>query len=181
VSIFYDTAAHLLRIEDAGEVRRLAVEREAAAVAFSPDGRLAAVGSELGAIALFTLASEAEPHLLAGTGRSVRQLLFVGDRLLSAADDGVLGVWDSQRGALLTNVPAAGVYPHLAPSPGGRLVASAGAAGVVLLHEVATGAVVERLAWHGSQVLALAWADRVLATGDADGHVALWDVGDVVR
>jgi len=40
--------------------------------------------------------------------------------------------------------------------------------------------VVTTLAWHTHQLLGLAWAGSVLVSGDTAGHVALWDVGDLV-
>ena len=42
-------------------------------------------------------------------------------------------------------------------------------------------AVAATLTWHTRQVLGLAWAGPVLVSGDTAGHVALWDVGDLVE
>ncbi|MGH7790608.1 MAG: WD40 repeat domain-containing protein, partial [Candidatus Binatia bacterium] len=66
VSTFYHPQAVVLDAADGRVLRRLAVEREGAAVAFAADGRRAAVGSENGTIALFDLDREAAPRVLHG-------------------------------------------------------------------------------------------------------------------
>jgi len=38
--------------------------------------------------------------------------------------------------------------------------------------------VVETLAWHEAAVWGLAWVGPLLVSGDAQGRVALWDLGD---
>jgi WD40 repeat protein/Cu/Ag efflux protein CusF len=176
MSVFYDAAARLLRADDGVRIGALPVEREAAAVAFSPDGALAAVGSELGAIALFS--PERPVRVLAAHDNAVRALVFARGRLLSASSDGTLLVWDPGQDTPRARVSTAGAYPRLALAPGGTRVASAGSGGGILVHDAGTGTVVERLAWHRAQVTALVWARSVLVSGDADGHVALWDVAD---
>jgi Cu/Ag efflux protein CusF len=180
MSVFYDPGARLLRADDGALVRSFPVEREAAAVAFAPDGARLAVGSELGAISLFPPASGRPAHVLEGTGDAVRELVFAGARLLSATADGTLLVWDPAQDAPRARAPTPGAHPRLALAPGGARVASAGTSGEVIVHDAGTAAVVERLGWHRAQVTALAWADRVLVSADADGHLALWDVDDLL-
>jgi len=177
-SVSYDAAAHLVDAADGRELGRLAVEREATAVAFSPDGRLAIVGSERGSIAVFTLADPTTPRVLVDSQRVINALAFAGDRLVSAGGDGVVRVWDVATGALAAAAARTGFLVHLAVAPGGRLTASAGLDHAIHLHDPTTGAEVETLAWHGSSVWGLAWAGTVLITGDGDGNVALWDLSD---
>jgi Cu/Ag efflux protein CusF len=173
VSLLYDPAAHLIAADDGQEILRLEVEREAAAVALSPDGRLAAVASELGPISVFTLpAGEALPVLYASDVRA-RSLEFAGGRLVSGSDG--LRVWDVLNSRMEAQASEA-VVARLAVAPGGRLVAATSRDHAIGLHDVATGATLETLTWHRAPVWGLAWAGSTLLSGDADGNVALWDV-----
>jgi WD40 repeat protein len=173
VSVLYDPAARLIAADDGHEIRRLEVEREAVAVAFSSDGRLAAVASELGPISLFTLPSgEALPVLHAADMRA-RSLRFAGQRLLAGSDG--LRVWDVLNGRMLAHAPGA-VGDRLAVAPDGKLVAATSRDHAVRLHDVGTAATVATLTWHRAPVWGLAWVGPTLVSGDADGNVALWDV-----
>ncbi len=177
VTAFYDASAHLLRAEDGAELRRLPVEREGALVAFAPDGRLAAVGSELGPVTLYDLAGDAPPRTIGESSAAPSALAFTGDRLLTGGRDGVLRVWDTATATAILQTPPGPPILALAVAPGGRLAASIGLDAVVQLLDPASGATIERLAWHTNQVLGVAWAGKVLVSADADGHLALWDVG----
>jgi len=75
--------------------------------------------------------------------------------------------------------PGTGIT-RLAAAPGGHLVASAHNDGSVRVSALPRATVVATLAWHTRQVLGLAWAGPVLVSGDTAGHVALWEVGDLV-
>ena len=177
-TVFYDAAAHLLVAGDGHELRTLPVEREGAGVAFVGDGRVAAVGSELGQIALFDLAGAGPPHLLADSQRAIEVLDFAGDRLLSAGGDGVLRAWDVATGAVRMRAPAAGTLFRLAVAPNNHLVATAGLDRAIRLCDLDTGAVVETLTWHEAAVWGLVWVGPWLVSGDAAGRVALWDMAD---
>jgi WD40 repeat protein len=179
VSAFYDAAAHVLDAEDGHEVGRLAVEREAAAVAFSPDGRLAAVGSELGPISLFDLTSGEALRTLTGPMGATSALAFAGTRLVSAGEDGVVRVWDPTSGALLGERRKTLSLSRLAVAPGGRIVASGGLDGFIRLHDLDGDQTDDNLKWHGSQITGLAWAGTILVSADSSGNLALWDLGDV--
>jgi hypothetical protein len=178
VSLFYDRAAHLVGAADGHELRRLEVEREGAGVALSPDAKLAAVGSELGAIAVSDVMSDAPPRLLLDSQRAAVALAFAGDRLLSASADGVVRTWDPRAGTLAVRGNAAVGLTRLAVAPGGRVAASAGLDHTIRLHDVATGALREAIAWHRAAVWGLAWCGSTLVSGDGDGEVAVWDLED---
>ena len=172
VSVVYDPAGHLIAADDGREVRRLEVEREAAAVGFSPDGRLVAVASELGPISVFALpAGEALPGLRASDMRA-RTLEFAGERLVAGSDE--LRVWDVLAGRMEAH--AAGAVARVAVARGGRFVAATGHDHAIRLHDVATAATLETLTCHRAPVWGLAWAGSTLVSGDADGNVALWDL-----
>lgn len=178
VTVFYDAGAHLLAADDGRPLRTLPVEREAAAVAFAADGRGAAVGGELGEIALFDLDAENPPLRIDGSTRAVGALAFVGDRLVAAGEDGTVRVLDPVTGAVDGRVETGRSLVRLAPAPGGRLVASAGYDGIVRLHALPSGEVVEALVWHRAVVWGLAWTGSTLVSGDGAGRVAVWDLAD---
>src|SRR5439155_1916388 len=158
VTLFYDPAAHLLHADDGHELRRLEVEREGAGVALSPDGRLAAVGSEMGPIAVFDLGVGGPPELLLESQRAVSALEFSGGRLLAASGDGTVRVWDPSAATVRARGEAAvGLY-RLVVAPGGRVMASAGLDRVIRLHDLASGVLLDTLAWHEAAVWGLAWA-----------------------
>ena len=163
VSVFSDPAAHLIDVADGREIARLPVDLEAAAVACSGDGRFAAVGSEAGAIALYDLVAGGAPRLLADSSRPVE-------------------AWDLRDpNAAPARLDAGSAVLRIAVAPDGRTVASAGHDWTIRLHDLATGQLVESLAWHRAGIYGLAWAGTVLASGDTQGRVALWDCGDRVR
>jgi len=179
VSAYGDAAAHLIRAEDGFELRRLPVEQEAAGVAISRDGRLAAVGSETGPIAIFDLSTDRPPRLLREPQRPADNLVFVGDRLLSVAEDRVLRVWDARSGALVSQRPLAVLPSRLAVTPDGRFMATGDTDWAIRIHDLAAGTVVETLTWHSAVVSGLGWAGGILVSGDTEGRMALWDLADI--
>ena len=181
VSVFSDPAAHLIGVGDGREVAHLPVELEAAAVACSPDGTLAFVGSETGTVAVFDLAAARPPRLLADSSRPIEALALAGDRLVSAGPDGVLRLWDLSAAAPPTRLQVGSPILRIAVAPGGRIVASAGLDWTIRLHDLASGALVESLVWHQAGVYGLAWAGPVLVSGDTQGRVALWDLAERLR
>src|SRR5947207_1904731 len=126
ITVFYDAAAHLVGAADGRELRRLPVEREGAAVAFSADGRQAPVARDAGPVAIFDLDSAAPPRMLAGTSRAAEALVFAGDRLLAAGVDGTILVWDVATGAVVARHELATSLYRAAMSPGGQLAAVGG-------------------------------------------------------
>jgi len=178
VTVFYDPSGHLLAAGDGREVRRLVVEREGAAVAFSPDGRRAAVASDAGPIAIFDLDSEVAPRLFTDSERAVEALAFAGDRLLSASADGIIRVWDAASGTVLARHQFPTSLHRAAMAPRGELAAVGGLDRKIRLIDLASGALVEELAWHRAPVWGLAWAGETLLSGDGDGRVAVWSLED---
>jgi len=181
VSVFSDAAAHVIAVADGREVARLPVELEAAAVASSPDGRRAFVGSEAGTVAVFDLAAAEPPRLLADSLRPIESLALAGTRLVAAGPDGVLRLWDPEGDGPPTRLEVGSPILRVAVAPGGRIVASAGRDWTIRLHDLATGALVETLVWHQAGVYGLAWAGPVLVSGDTQGRVALWDLAERLR
>ena len=179
VTVFYDATAHLLAARDGREVRRIPVDREGAGVAFSPDGRLAAVGSELGPIAVVDLREAAPVRVLRDTERAVDALAFVADRLVAGGGDGTLRIWDMGTDTVAARGAAGSPITRIAVASRGNLVACGGLDRAIRLLDVETGSARETLAFHDAAVSALAWVGSTLVSADEAGRVAVWDVADL--
>jgi len=176
VSRYGDTAAHLVRADDGGDVRRLPIEDQPAGVAFSADGRVAAVGSEGGPIFLFDPTTDAPPRVLREPQTPTDVLSFVDAHLVAAGGDGVARMWSAATGALVTQFRVAGPSLALAAAP--PLLAVAGRDRVLRLYDLRSGALVETLGFHRAGIYSLRWAGATLVSGDNEGLLALWDLSD---
>lgn len=112
------------------------------AVAFSPDSRLLATGSQNGSVDVFTLPA-AQPFSVkvpASTDQGDTTFSVDGKRLGGFLRDrsGVSGVWDTRRGQPVP-VPWAGPITDIRFAPGGPLVAATGSDGTVRVWNALTG------------------------------------------
>jgi WD40 repeat protein/Cu/Ag efflux protein CusF len=175
VSAFYDRTATLFDGDTGSPLRRFAVDREGAGVAFSPVHDAVAVSSESGPIAVFERHSGRRLALLAVSARPSRALVFAGELLLAAGDEGILRVWTAIDPPALQQSAAAAPIQYMALSPDGARVATAGFGGAIRIHELPSARVVETIAWHDSQIRGLTWTSGLLVSADAKGRVALWN------
>ena len=162
--------------------------------AVRPGGKEVALGTADGGLTVLDV-SGGTPKELFGRTVHVAGVAGVayspdGSRLATAGGDGLLRVWavgDDGRPAPLSqfdgqaraNTPA-GMAPlaAVAFAPDGRLVASAGADGVVRVWDVPTRAEVRGLRGHPDWATAVAFAPdgrRLVASG-ADGTVRVWEL-----
>jgi len=178
VTAFYDHAAHLLRAEDGTPQRTIPVGGEAAGVAFAADGPWVAVGSDAGPITVVDRTRNEPGRVLGEPQRASEQLAFVGDALVAGGQEGHLWVWDAATGSVRRQLEVGTAILRMAALRGRPIVALAGQDLSVRLYDVERGTLIETLAWHRAPVSGLAWAGRMLASGDTDGKVALWDLGE---
>jgi Cu/Ag efflux protein CusF len=176
VSVFYSPAGYLLDATDGRVLQHFTVQREGAAVAFAPDGRTVAVGSESGPVDLFDVTGAAPPRVLEGGSGPVRALSFVGDRLVAAGNDGVLRVWDTSSAAQQLERHIDSTLRQMAVSPERALVATTGVDPSIQVRRLDDATPVATLTWHTTQVLSLAWARGTLISSDVTGNVAFWDI-----
>ena len=180
---------------NAAAVRRLAtlqpMNHRVRGVAFSPDGRLVATGSNP-EVALWDSVTGKRLATLSGhTGQIYSMAWSPASKLLaSAADDGMVRLWDTQAGRAIQTLKTASnaSFLSLAWSPDGRQVVAGTPDGDVVRWNAETGAQLAtwsgpaRQAGHGGEypfaVWGVAWSPdgRHIVSTRYDDLVLLWDV-----
>jgi WD40 repeat protein len=155
-------------------------------VAFSPDGRLLASGSNDDTIKLWDVASGSEVRTLTGHTDHVTSVAFSPDgRLLaSGSNDDTIKLWDVASGSEVRTLSGhTSDVNSVAFSPDGRLLASGGCQGGyvddrIQLWDVSSGQRLRLFQGHTDCVHSVAFSPdgRLLASGSADKTIKLWDV-----
>jgi WD40 repeat protein len=162
-----------------------------APAAFSPDGKLLAVGAGDDDIALHDGTTGKLVRQIKGRAYRERPLLgtvpylhFIafapdGKRLASWGGHDAVRIWDVKSGQEQRRLTGHKDYADTAAfSPDGKMLAVGTSDGVVRVWEVATGEERARLLGHEDRVVAVAFSPdgRLLATGSHDTTGLLWDV-----
>lgn len=175
-----DSTVRILRTNDGKEIRRVTLPGYAGCLAYSPDGKYLAAGGLASSIWLWE-ASSGKP-LCRCKGRRVlaSSLSFSidGETLLSTgpgpADAALWNTRDcSARGG--TKIP--GTRAALFMPDGKRLISGLGD-GMVVISELATGAIIRRFLAHRGAIASLACSPdgARLVTSGTDRSVHLWDL-----
>lgn len=177
-----------------GEARAQLLHNKEAifSLAFSPDGRLLAAGMHAQTVALFDLEQMAPRIQLPPQPGRIFALAFSADGtlLVTGCETGAVTLWDAATGQRRQALPGhPGAVWSVAISPDGQTLATASGDETVKLWHLPDGKPVPNphspgqpsvrapLGGHTSWVQALAFHPdgRVLATGGADGALALWE------
>lgn len=177
----------VIRARGARTERTLAWKGSVLALAISPDGRRLAHGNQDASVHFWDLRRDTELEM-SGYALKVRELAWSGDgRWLATGGGDTVTCWDFHRAGGPAGSRPLELAEHtdrvtaLAFQPGGRLLASAGRDGLLLVWQPGSGTA----APHGGTIVegvaltALAWSPdgRRLAAGGDNGTVVIVDVG----
>jgi WD40 repeat protein len=168
------------------------------ALAYSPNGRLVASGSNDNMVKLWDVATGREMRTFVGHSQPVKAVAFSpdGNYLASGSDDATLKLWDVTTGKAVRSFTGHSYgVTAVAFSHDGRYLLSgadafeptkgAGAVGQVKMWEVSSGRAVRTFSGHSGRVNTVAFSPdgRLALSGGDDRRVKLWDLaaGQEVR
>jgi WD40 repeat protein len=157
-------------------------------IAFSPDGKTLASGSNDKTIKLWDVTTGAQLRTLEGHSNPVYSVAFSPDGkiLASASGDKTIKLWDVSTGAQLRTLEghSSDVY-SVSFSPDGKTLASGGHDETIKLWDVSTGTQLRTLEGHHIPVHSVAFSPDgktlasgggTLASSSLDNTIKLWDV-----
>ena len=155
--------------------------KEVNSLAYSPDGKTLASGSDDATVKLWDARSGALQQTLNGHKSYVLSVAFSpdGKMLASAGLDKVIKVWDMPAGTLRYALTGhQGVVNAVAFSPDSRLLASGSSDNTVKLWDAQTGALKQTFSGHTDTVRAVAFSfdNKTLASGSRDRTIRFWDI-----
>lgn len=156
-----------------------AIRRES--IAFSPDGRQAAMAYQDNSVRVIEMATGRETHILKGHTALVESIAFHpdGTRLASGGINGIVKVWDTENGQETLSLSGhAGTVESLVYSSNGQWLASGSSDKTARTWEATTGRKKSTLTGHTSTVRCVAFSPdgKRLASASDDRSVKVWDI-----
>ncbi|MBC1191449.1 protein kinase [Microcystis aeruginosa BLCCF108] len=150
-------------------------------VAYSPDGRYLASGSDDDTLTIWEVATGKQLRTLTGHSNMVWSVAYSPDGryLASGSDDDTLTIWEVATGKQLRTLTGhSNMVWSVAYSPDGRYLASGSDDDTLTIWEVATGKQLRTLTGHSNMVWSVAYSPdgRYLASGSDDDTLTIWEV-----
>ena len=171
----------LLDLGKTGQVRTLSGHKGIiTSLAFSPDGKLLASGSQDKNIGIWDLASHSCFKLLGHKG-SINSVAFSpdGKYLVSGSDDKRVIVWSVTDSSILHTLQGhKKAVLDVAISPNGQYIASGSDDDTIIIWDYAKEQIFSTFIGHREKVIAVSFSPdgKVLASAGSDKNVKLWDL-----
>ena len=147
-------------------------------LAFSPDGKMLASGSDDYTIRLFDTAEGTPLHTLEGHELDIISVVFSpdGGALASVSGDKTVRLWDTKTGAVRRTLQPEMGAMSMVFTPEGAEVVTGGSTGSIDFWDAETGAHQRTLKGHTAWVRSLVFSlgGNTLVSGSLDGTILLW-------
>jgi len=173
-----DGKARLLDAATGKVEHTLSVAGRAVKLAFDRSGRRAAVGTEVGTVAIVDFGKRtAKPRVLAPSTQEITGVGFAERFLVVAARDGHARLFEATTGTLVKDLALGAPIARFALAADERIAAASDDQNVVRVIALPGAVVRHTFAWHQASITALAWGvGPTLLVADNDGELAAWDL-----
>ena len=150
-------------------------------VAFSPDGKILASGSDDYRVKLWDIESKSEIANLSGHNSYVRSVAFSSDGkyLASGSNDYKVKLWDIESKSEIKTLSGHSNYVYsVAFSPDGKILAFGSGDKIIKLWDIESKSEIATLSGHNDYVYSVAFSPdgKYLASGSGDKIIKLWDI-----